>query len=162
MYIRWERRPLWHDAYWRKYFAATPATPRAKLYQDERKARLLEEWGTASLVARLVESRRVNGKPRQRTVAYLGSIRDTHVEDAGCRGFFWCEADRRLSELGLSDDERGRIDARLSAVVPRPTLDEVLAVEDWWRANAARREKQLGAPGGGRRLTIRMPPRSEI
>ena len=40
------------------------------------------------LTAVLVESRRVDGKPRQRTVAYLGSIRSDYLDDATFRFYF--------------------------------------------------------------------------
>ena len=58
MYIRWERR---RHADYTKYGSPPPGH---------------------TLIARLVESRRVDGKPRQRHVAYLGGILSDRLDDA--------------------------------------------------------------------------------
>jgi hypothetical protein len=53
---------------------------------------------TADLYASLVESVRVNGKPRQRHVAYLGSLR--HESDVHFRAWRWQEMRAKLDALG--------------------------------------------------------------
>jgi hypothetical protein len=73
------------------------------------------------LIATLVESKRVNGKPRHRVVAYLGAIRVNCIDDPIStlhRARFW-EAKDVLDELDLSADERVRIEAILESRVPR-------------------------------------------
>jgi hypothetical protein len=71
----------------------------------------------------LVESVRTDRGPRQRHVAYLGTIRE------GCEGMyrnrvdFWRKVDYQLDQVGpviLPRAERARIVAVLAAVVPRP------------------------------------------
>jgi hypothetical protein len=86
-----------------------------------------EEW---LLTASLVESVRINGQPRQRTIRYLGSIRECHLDLEGQssifhRGYFWRSVDTNLASLDLSDLERARIVAGLEDVVPRPDPEEI-------------------------------------
>jgi len=85
-----------------------------------------EEW---LLTASLVESVRINGQPRQRTIRYLGSIRECHLDLEGQssifhRGYFWRSADTNLESLDLSVLEQARIVATLEDVVPRPDPEE--------------------------------------
>ena len=85
-----------------------------------------EEWLRSAV---LVESVRINGQPRQRTIRYLGSIRECHLDLEGQysifhRGYFWQSADTNLESLDLSDLERARIIAALEDVVPRPDPEE--------------------------------------
>ena len=71
------------------------------------------------VTATLVESRRIDGKPRQHHVAYLGGIRDTEIQHDGCRDRFWEGAEAKLAALNLPESERVRIEAALEDVVPR-------------------------------------------
>ncbi len=85
-----------------------------------------EEWLRSAV---LVESVRINGQPRQRTVRYLGSIRECHLDLEGQysifhRGYFWRSVDANLETLDISDLERARIVATLEDVVPRPDPGE--------------------------------------
>jgi len=87
-----------------------------------------EEW---LLTASLVESVRINGQPRQRTIRYLGSIRECHLDLEGQssifhRGYFWRSADTNLESLDLSVLEQARIVATLEDVVPRPDPGEIV------------------------------------
>ena len=75
-----------------------------------------------SLVAVLLESRRVNGRPRQRLVAYLGSIRRDDIGTLSGRSRFWAGADARLA--GFTSEDRGRFVRALEDLVPRPTAEE--------------------------------------
>jgi hypothetical protein len=84
--------------------------------------------GEFLLIAHLVRSERRDGKPRQKVVGYLGSIRE-EAEYVGHRKHFWEHADKRLDALALEAEERRRIEAALLARVPRPTAGEVEAEE---------------------------------
>jgi len=101
MYVRWKRRALKNG---RRYH------PDPHL-----------------LSAYLVESRRVDGKPRQRILAYLGSINERFLDATWQQRNFWLTASQKLEALDLSKEERAAIDARLQAVVPRLTQDELEA-----------------------------------
>jgi len=73
----------------------------------------------------LVESQRIGGKPRQRVVRYLGAMSDHQLCYPARRLDFWRSVERHLDDLGITGDDRGRIEARLAGVVPRPTADEL-------------------------------------
>ncbi len=86
------------------------------------------------LMASLVESRRVNGKPRHRLIAYLGSIREKHAqggpEKAVCQDNFWRDVARRLGRRGLlgnriSPVEHAKIEEALAKRVRRPAQAEI-------------------------------------
>ncbi len=84
-------------------------------------------WGEDpgdSLSAVLVESRRVDGRPKQRYVKHLGVIPERHLESHGWRVGFWKTADAALASLGLPMAEREAVEAQLAARVPRPNADE--------------------------------------
>ncbi len=74
------------------------------------------------LCAVLVESRRVDGEPRQRTVAYLGSIRETFINvlEEEHRDL-WQHADERLDELALDPEARAKVEAAIDSRVRRVT-----------------------------------------
>jgi len=84
---------------------------------------------TTQLRAVLVESVRVDGKPTQRHVAYLGSITDSGIEILAQRCFFWVHVTERLDRLGnqITVEDRQRIEAAVAEKVPRPTPDERVA-----------------------------------
>jgi hypothetical protein len=74
----------------------------------------------------LVESIRVNGKPRQRHIAYLGSfgrwLLEPHNVDR--RAQWWRNVTSKLDALGkrVSPDDRRKIEAALTKAVPRSRL----------------------------------------
>jgi hypothetical protein len=73
----------------------------------------------------LVESVRIDGKPRQRYVAFpVASFKPDRLESA--RFGFWREAGERLDRLGnrISLEDRHKIEAALVARVPRPSPEE--------------------------------------
>jgi hypothetical protein len=72
----------------------------------------------------LVESARIDGKPRQQHVAFLASYRPDWLPAARFR--FWREASERLDRLGnrISLEDRHKIEAALVARVPRPSPEE--------------------------------------
>ncbi len=83
----------------------------------------------------LVESRRIDGKPRQQTIAYLGSIREGLINLATLRGFFWRDVMQTLDGLGerVSRDDRAKIERSIAERVPaltpaeRSEANEILA-----------------------------------
>ena len=92
----------------------------------------------------LVENSRVNGKPVQQHIAYLGGISITGGDFEGDeddlkysinqRGVFWLRVFEKLDQLGkrMSVEVRRRIEASVALRVPRPTKAEfTAAVSDW-------------------------------
>ena len=67
----------------------------------------------------LAESQRIDGKPTQRHIAYLGGITESAIELPAQRAFFWKEVKQQLDELEVSKDDRARIEAAVEAKVPR-------------------------------------------
>src|SRR5262245_36840020 len=66
--------------------------------------------GGTLLVAALVTSERRGGKPRQRIVAYLGSIDAEALGYVRRRQAFWESAGRKLDALGLSRSQRQAVE----------------------------------------------------
>jgi hypothetical protein len=78
-----------------------------------------------SLVAVIVESRRVDGRPRQHLILYIGSIDCADVHRLSARRRFWDRADIALA--GLTPEERERFEQALAVKVPHPTREEEAA-----------------------------------
>ena len=68
----------------------------------------------------LVERVRVEGRPTQRHVAYLGGVTDSAIEIAAQRMFFWNDVKQRLDRLSnrITAEDRKRIEAAIAAKVP--------------------------------------------
>ncbi len=79
--------------------------------------------GDELLSAVLVESVRVEGKPRQRIVKYLASIHQSYAQRQWWRPCkeFWEKATAELDSLELTKRERREIESRMRQVVPKPT-----------------------------------------
>lgn len=77
------------------------------------------------LAASLVESQRVGGKPRQRTICYLGSIREDRLSEVGPRRWFWESAEARFDRASIPNYDWPQIAAVLEARVPRPSIEEM-------------------------------------
>ena len=73
----------------------------------------------------LVESIRVNGKPRQKIIKFLGSIGEDSLNRVFHRRDFWNTSEKNLSALDLSDETMDKIITRLKEVVPRPSEEEI-------------------------------------
>lgn len=88
-----------------------------------RSRRLERPW--SSLVVGIAESRRVDGRPRQQFVAYVGTIRadEVHVPSAA-RGF-WTRAAERLEQF--TPEAREKFEQSIAAKIPRPPADLSLA-----------------------------------
>lgn len=74
-----------------------------------------------TLSAILVESVRIDGKPRQRIVSYLGCIGSKRLTFFYHQVDFWQSVDKHLGALDLSAETRRSIEAALEAVVKKPT-----------------------------------------
>ena len=102
-----------------------------------------------ALTAALVESKRVNGTPRQRFVAHLGTLKvwDNGVGDvvmgSGGKSYqavvvsFWRDVEKRLDALGDVIPDREQIMLKIAEVVPRPdeeTRQRIDRMREEWRA----------------------------
>jgi hypothetical protein len=94
-----------------------------------RRRSTVRETGRLALVAMLVQAERRDGKPRQRVVAYLGTIGTDRLGHPYPRRWFWEKCDARLGSLTLEPAERARIEAAIEGVVPRPSPEEIAAAE---------------------------------
>ncbi len=74
----------------------------------------------------LCESRRVDGRPRQRVIGYLGGFQERYAHDESNEGIqkrlsFWWRADQWLEDRELMDEKTcNRLQAKIAEVVPRP------------------------------------------
>jgi len=80
-----------------------------------------------TLDAVLVESVRIEGKPRQRHIAHLATIREADLAtgaDPCWRVQFWRKISRRLDDLEIEGADRVRVLDAVAQRVPRPTADD--------------------------------------
>jgi len=98
------------------------------------------EWRRgAEAYAILVEAKRVNGKPQQRHVAYLGNVAaQPERDEAHYRACWWHRMNAKLKKLGkqLPRSQRPSIEAALAKMVKPVTAAEVTAFDraytkDW-------------------------------
>ena len=77
----------------------------------------IEDWNWSAV---LVESHRLDGKPRQKHIAYLGSITDSGIAISHQRGDFWLHLHEKLDQLGnrITPDERVKIEKKITQKVP--------------------------------------------
>jgi hypothetical protein len=89
----------------------------------------------ARLRAILVEAVRIDGKPRQRHIAYLGSIRHDCTGKVDYRVRFWRDARKAFDRLGkrLTAAGRTRVEELIGERVRRPTAQQ----EKAWAAGRA-------------------------
>jgi hypothetical protein len=120
MFVRWKRR----EKVSRKRYKAR-ANRLGVAVRDPKSGHVLT--GKFLLSAVLVRAERQNGKPRQRTVAYLGSIPEEGIKEFWPRQHFWTAVVPRLASLNLPDEERQKIEAAIASRVPRPTAEEASA-----------------------------------
>jgi len=110
MYVRWKRRVRAHKPKRVGNWIRDPAPPHV------------------TRTAQLVESRRVDGQPRQRVVAHLATIDEATMVSFDTRRDFWDVIRDRLDQLrraGVIDEtQQDKIDATLARTVPPPTQEE--------------------------------------
>jgi integrase/recombinase XerD len=78
--------------------------------------------------AQLVRAMRIDGKPRQKSVAYLSYIRDLHINKTAYRLRFWSDVRRKLKTLKLDSVTHDKIINKLAGDVPIPTEQELLSL----------------------------------
>jgi hypothetical protein len=82
-----------------------------------------------SLKVEIIESYRnvVTGEPRNRFVAYLGTINEQGCSNKVLQEKFWRGVDKRLSDLRLAASDEQLIREKLLARIPRPkSWEEIL------------------------------------
>ena len=88
-----------------------------------RPARRVKSWSVPDERIRyavLVESRRVEGKPRQRVIRHLAAIRDGDLRHPMTVDRFWTQVDGHLGELGIHGAARLAMEATIAERVSRP------------------------------------------
>ena len=86
--------------------------------------------GSVSLRVELVESYRDAAKgddPRNRYIAYLGSIREDDCSDPRTQYRFWRSIEARLSRLCLSVDDEKAVREKVQARIPRKSWSDIVA-----------------------------------
>jgi hypothetical protein len=99
MFVRWKRR-------------------KKAVTKPGRRPRRRSDAGD-SLYCVLIESRRIEGKPRQRVVCYLGSVDEGRLDKTWLRVDFWDDIKPKLDRLSLTRTERQRIEDSIQQIVPR-------------------------------------------
>lgn len=98
-------------------------------YPCDRKRSMARHYWEAKAFryAVLVESARIDGKPRQRHVAYLGDVLHLNDQDVHYRAWWWHRMTAKLDQLGnvIPPDQRPRIEAVLAKAVAPVTAAEV-------------------------------------
>lgn len=77
--------------------------------------------GEHMLTAMLVVSKRIDGKPRQHILAYLGTISERHTTAYYHQLDFWTSAVPHINSLNLDAETVARLRANLERTVPFPT-----------------------------------------
>jgi hypothetical protein len=96
-------------------------------WQSRKKTRLVRlgrgETGDTRWTATVVEAVRIDGKPRQRHVACLGSIYESRFRSTGDCAVFWGTIAERLDRLDnrMRPSERRNVEMAIAKKVPRPT-----------------------------------------
>lgn len=80
------------------------------------------------LSAQIVESHRIDGKPRQKVIRVLGEIRESHLPLILERYGFWVRLERNLQDHPMELPEK--VKEKLMVTVKEPTMDEVWEEED--------------------------------
>lgn len=118
MFVRWKEKP--RDPRWG--------------YDANHKWRRGARHETKLLVAYLVESKRIDGKPRQKT-HYLASIKERNADKVLPQERFWKDALAKIESISLSPEQRQSIETALLNRVPRPSAEAVAkdeaAFEAW-------------------------------
>lgn len=91
-------------------------------------------WHGDLLIAQLIESKRIDGKPRQKVIAYLGSIHLNDINRARTRLTFWRSAQAAFRKAHLTNAQKHTIDGLLQTRVAKPTPEQV-AIIDYLKEN---------------------------
>jgi wyosine [tRNA(Phe)-imidazoG37] synthetase (radical SAM superfamily) len=82
---------------------------------------------------------RVNGKPQQRFVCHLTSIKENKLAHTDTPFYFWDDVSKKLNVLNLDATERLKIETMLAAKIQRPDDAEIAR----WLAERAARFQRL-------------------
>ncbi len=76
--------------------------------------------GEFSLRAEVVKSYRdkISGEPRNKLVCYLGSIKETRLNNPIARAYFWLDVNTKIARLFMSATEKESIRSQVKARVP--------------------------------------------
>jgi hypothetical protein len=80
-----------------------------------------------TLSVQLVESKRVNGKPRQWVIAFLGSVKSEDL--ARPSPYVWGRAYKTFATLGLAGDVQERLLQQIANRLPRVSVEDVEKAE---------------------------------
>lgn len=86
--------------------------------------------GGSALRAELVESfrdERKGGNPRNRFIAYLGSIRELDCSDPVAQAKFWRSVEAALARLHLQTDDEEAVREKVQARIPRKSWSDIVA-----------------------------------
>lgn len=111
MYVRWKKQKRSKKEHG-VYFDKSYPHPRPK------------EVEAYLLTAYLVENTRIDGKPRQKILAYLGSIIDVKIANMGARNRFWENVKTHLKEVKLDRDQKAAIVQKIAQRIPKVSDDE--------------------------------------
>jgi hypothetical protein len=93
----------------------------------------LHGWGGQHWHAILVKAVRVDGKPRQQHIAYLGGITEGRIKQQKPVVFqkFWKKVFERLDTLGnrIPPEDRAKIIATIAKKIPIQTMEEIRQME---------------------------------
>jgi hypothetical protein len=94
------------------------------------------------LSASLVESVRIDGLPRQKTILHLGSILQSKARSSGSEDYitrdvkaqihFWAKVFSRLKKINLSEAEKHRLRSKIEEMVRLPEPSEF---RSFWQFN---------------------------
>jgi hypothetical protein len=80
--------------------------------------------GHTSLTAVVVRSERVEGRPRQRIVCYLATIREDRISEGVDLVRFWESVRSHLAAAVPDQETKAHLSAQVAAHVPLPSLDD--------------------------------------
>lgn len=98
-----------------------------------------------AVIVQLVESHRVDGHPRQRIVAHLGTCHEPIDRDRH-RLWFHQHCNEVLDRLDLSADDRAKVAAQIAARISPPTPEEMAEMEREADAAISRLSIAMGHP----------------
>jgi hypothetical protein len=128
MYLRWQSRKRGQPDVGKLGAEVKDAHGQYVLNKRGNYLRTRADTGTQDVrwAAVVVESVRVNGKPRQRHISYLASTTESRIAVVHQRRYFWDEVLDGLDRLGnrMSIEDRKRIEAAVALKVPRLTREE--------------------------------------
>jgi hypothetical protein len=139
MYVRWKKRALRKQVHTGKYQRKVSAKGNRYIAA----IRKSQPTGDYALSAQLVESRRIDGKPRQHVIKYLGTIDSHRIQDVGPRMFFWRHVGTALKALALPPEQQRPIELALHERVPFPTKEEIEAEREHFRQLEERIRQQM-------------------